>query len=197
MSITEIMEMKSKENACKRLSLMLAMHCAPLLRGSKVSNIITIDRKDFRGIRELLEGTGISYRLLKSRGTRLIMLLYRERTLAAYICRDDVCEFISDFGYGECERNLTSYLNCLAKKVFFYDNGELSFPHEIGVFLGYPLTDVRGFVENKGQNYEYSGYWKVYGNVAERKQLFARFEADREYVVRSIIHGKTIRDIAG
>ena len=197
MSITEIMEYNTTGDAKKRLSLLLAMHCAPMLRGSKISNIITIDRCDFQGIRELLHGSAISYRLLKSKGDRLIMLLYREQVMAAYICRDDVCEFISDFGYDNCDRNLTAYLNCLAKKVFFYDNGEISFPHEIGVFLGYPLADVRGFVENHGQNYEYSGYWKVYADVEHRKRLFARFEADRDYVVRSIIHGKTIREIAG
>lgn len=26
------------------------------------------------------------------------------------------------------------------------------FPHEIGLFLGYPLGDVRGFIENQGRN---------------------------------------------
>lgn len=27
------------------------------------------------------------------------------------------------------------------------------FPHEIGLFLGYPVDDVTGFIQNKGRNY--------------------------------------------
>ena len=39
---------------------------------------------------------------------------------------------------------------------------EGEFPHEIGVFLGYPLADVIGFIENRGKNFTACGYWKVY-----------------------------------
>ncbi|MCR5639901.1 MAG: DUF3793 family protein [Lachnospiraceae bacterium] len=197
MSITEIMEWSSTHDGEKRLMLMLGMHCAPMLCGSKISNIMTISKNDFAGIRALLQGTGISYRLLKSRGDRLILFLYREQAFRAYLSQDDICSFISEYGYDVSKKDTTAHLNHLAKRVFFYDNGEIAFPHEIGIFLGYPIEDVRGFVENNGQNYEYSGYWKVYDNVDSRKRLFARFEADRDFVVRSIIHGKTIREIAG
>ena len=37
-----------------------------------------------------------------------------------------------------------------------------SFPHEIGLFLGYPAEDVAGFISHKGHDFCYSGYWKVY-----------------------------------
>ena len=30
---------------------------------------------------------------------------------------------------------------------------EQDYPHEIGLFLGYPLADVVGFIENRGWNY--------------------------------------------
>ncbi|MCR4998449.1 MAG: DUF3793 family protein [Lachnospiraceae bacterium] len=197
MSVTEIMEYNTTCSTKQRLMLMLAMHCAPLLRGSKVSNIVTIRKSDFYGIRELLKDTGISYRFLKARGELVILFLYRQSTLAAYLTQPQICEFISDYGYQDVCHDLKACLNLLAKRIYFFNNGEISFPHEIGVFLGYPLEDVRGFIENQGQNYEYSGYWKVYDNVAHRKQLFARFEADRDYVVRSIVRGKTLREIAG
>ncbi len=39
---------------------------------------------------------------------------------------------------------------------------EEDFPHEIGVFLGYPLADVIGFIQNRGKNFTACGYWKVY-----------------------------------
>ena len=43
-----------------------------------------------------------------------------------------------------------------------------NFPHEIGVFLGYPLDDVIGFIEHKP--YYLVGDWKVYQNVNEAKE---------------------------
>lgn len=36
------------------------------------------------------------------------------------------------------------------------------FPHEIGLFLGYPLEDVLGFECNCGRCSRYTGCWKVY-----------------------------------
>lgn len=38
------------------------------------------------------------------------------------------------------------------------------FPHEIGIFLGYPLEDVVQFEKQNGKGFCYSGYWKVYKN---------------------------------
>ena len=56
--------------------------------------------------------------------------------------------------------------------------GEGEFPHEIGLFLGYPLCDVRGFIEDaRGGVCLGCGYWKVYGEVEEREKLFKRYES--------------------
>ena len=49
------------------------------------------------------------------------------------------------------------------------------FPHEIGLFLGYPLEDVRGFMENCGRNYRLCGCWKVYGDPEAALRCFARY----------------------
>lgn len=53
---------------------------------------------------------------------------------------------------------------------------ERAFPHEIGLFLGYPYHDVAGFIEHKGQNYLACGLWKVYADRDEALELFARFK---------------------
>ena len=44
----------------------------------------------------------------------------------------------------------------------------MKFPHEIGIFLGYPLADVAGFIRNKGRNCKCIGTWKVYGDAFEK-----------------------------
>ena len=45
-------------------------------------------------------------------------------------------------------------------------------PHEIGVFLGYPIWDVKGFIDNKGKDFKYCGTWKVYNNTDYAKIYF-------------------------
>jgi hypothetical protein len=45
-------------------------------------------------------------------------------------------------------------------------------PHEVGIFLGYPLADVDAFIQNKGRNYLLNGYWKVYSDVPGAEKLF-------------------------
>ena len=50
------------------------------------------------------------------------------------------------------------------------------FPHEIGLFLGYPCEDVRGFIDNKAACAKCVGCWKVYGDEEKAKKQFERFK---------------------
>jgi hypothetical protein len=50
--------------------------------------------------------------------------------------------------------------------------GEGMFPHEVGIFLGYPLEDVKAFEVMSGRACRYSGFWKVYSDVdTAQKQM--------------------------
>lgn len=54
-------------------------------------------------------------------------------------------------------------------------------PHEVGVFIGYPLKDVAGFMRRIPATPVHHGAWRVYGSAAEslaRMRLYARAEAD-------------------
>ncbi|MCI5753072.1 MAG: DUF3793 family protein [Clostridiales bacterium] len=53
-------------------------------------------------------------------------------------------------------------------------NEDAEFPHEIGLFLGYPPEDVRGFIENCAEHCKLCGYRKVYGDVDRAAELFVR-----------------------
>lgn len=72
---------------------------------------------------------------------------------------------------------------------------QIDFPHEMGLILGYPVEDVRGFIENNGQNYLYSGYWKVYENLKEKLELFKSYEAVMNEQVYMLKSGMTLEEI--
>ena len=54
----------------------------------------------------------------------------------------------------------------------------------MGLLLGYPIEDVRGFIEHNGCGCLYSGYWKVYRNVPLKKKMFEDFEKAKESVIQ-------------
>ena len=66
------------------------------------------------------------------------------------------------------------------------------FPHEIGLFLGYPLEDVEGFCRKKGADCKLSGYWKVYGDVETARKRFAAYDRYSDYVAGEIRQGRSI-----
>lgn len=73
-----------------------------------------------------------------------------------------------------------------------YMNTGTDFPHEMGLLLGYPIEDVEGFIKNKGENYLYAGYWKVYKDVEQKKLLFDAYESAKEGLVLLVGHGYPI-----
>ena len=66
------------------------------------------------------------------------------------------------------------------------------FPHEIGLFLGYPPEDVRGFIENKADNYKCVGTWKVYGDEKQAKKKFTQFKKCTDIYYKQWSQGKSV-----
>lgn len=69
------------------------------------------------------------------------------------------------------------------------------FPHEIGVFLGYPLEDVVGFIQNEGRECKCCGLWKVYCNEAETKKLFEKMQKCTRIYLRVFAEGRPISNM--
>ena len=194
MPIQEIMKLRTSQDEEVRMALLLAIHCAPILSGSKAANIMTVTVHEFDRIGYLLQDTGIRYRFLKTKGDKGILYLYREKRLRQYLEQEEIQEFLSEYGYDEV--NIAKMLNLLSKRIRMYNDQDAVFPHEIGVFLEYPLGDVKGFLANEGKNFMYSGYWKVYQDLQGAVRRFTQYDMERELTIQALMQGKTIREIA-
>ncbi len=193
MPIQEIMKLRFYTDE-KKLSLLLAIHCAPILFGIKASNIVMVTKQECLLIEDLLQGTAISHCFMKTKTDTGILYLYREQEMIHYLCSEDVQLFLEGYGYET--KSLQMMLDHLSKRIELYNNDATSFPHEIGVFLEYPLMDVKGFLEHNGANYICSGYWKVYADVQDTLQKFKEYDLVRELAIWSVVSGKKIREIA-
>lgn len=67
------------------------------------------------------------------------------------------------------------------------------FPHEIGIFLGYPFEDVEGFIKNKGRNCKCCGLWKVYFHEDEKKKQFDKLKKCSKIYLQEFAKGKSIK----
>ena len=69
-------------------------------------------------------------------------------------------------------------------------------PHEVGIFLDYPMEDVLGYIQNAGRGYRCIGCWKVYGDVAEAERRFNAYHKCRSVYSRRLSEGYELSRLA-
>lgn len=188
----EIFQIMQKLNA-EQAKTQLALQCAPLLMSIKISNLLIINVELKKDLMSIISGTGITaYELFEQDG-KVYYLLYFLEELEAYLNLTEIRNILFQEGYQEFDAK--ALLDQFRIRYQRYTEGKEDFPHEMGVFLGYPAEDVKGFIENEGKNFLYSGYWKVYDRLSEKLYLFQQFERAKEAVIGKISCGWDIRDI--
>ena len=90
---------------------------------------------------------------------------------------------------------LAELIDTFADRYCCYMQTKKYFPHEMGLFLGYPVEDVEGYPKNNGENSLYTGYWKVYEDVAAKSSLFERFEKAKEQIIWFLAQGVSIKNL--
>lgn len=182
-----------KEMDVHSIPLQLALQCAPVISGIKISNLLTIPAKSLRELSAVLKKTELSFRILYPGRERLVILIYRETELKGYLEREEVMAFIYKCGYETSD--ISKIFPVFVKRYMRYMELKQDFPHELGLFLGYPIEDVEGFIRENGKNYLYSGYWKVYKDAELKIRLFKNYEKVQTEIVRLLYEGLDIMDI--
>lgn len=115
------------------------------------------------------------YELHKSEKFHLI-LTYDYNKLNHILNECDITMFLGKLGYRESS-SIENKLNILKEK---YDS---KIPHEIGVFLGLPLKDVRGFMGDTSLKYSCSQGWKIYNDKEPSISLFKQYELCKKGII--------------
>ena len=180
---------------CRRFEKKLAFHTAPSLLGIKCASLLTLSRSEFdisgnaRRFNRRASAKGLKIKVLREECAcrdRSLILVYNENKLAERLSGREARQLLSEYGYGD-EMTPEQCLERLSQRTACDE-----FPHEIGVFLDYPVEDVSGFVQNSGCNYKLCGCWKVYGSVESARKKFAAYDKCREYLCRKLEQGEDI-----
>lgn len=174
---------------------LLALHCAPTLAGMKAASLVSVDKGKYGDVAALLHSyvpqllcRDVFVEIFTEDARRALLFLYRPQALRSILRQAQSRALLEEFGY-QADVPLDAQLARL--KARLRQSG--TFPHEIGIFLGYPHEDVRGFICHGGRMAECDGYWKVYTDAARAKALFAKYTACCEACRRFLCGGGTLR----
>ena len=175
----------------------LIEHCSPTLASFKTANLFNMPYDSWEGLESQIESLtqqfaekGISLSVVRKREGTALIYVYRRQKLKEDLARPGVAGFLEGCGYTDIDVD-----RAIKRLRMRLEKGE-DFPHEIGLFLGYPLGDVRGFIENAGKNSKCAGCWKVYCNECETMKLFKKFRKCREIYLRLWQQGRPVRELA-
>lgn len=160
---------------------LLVYQCMPTLLKLKPASLIIIDKSlapDIQVIYSLLQRYldqyNCSFITFQETDSRLYLFIYCEHLLRQAITTGMRQSFLESYGYPVRLEPLAASLSLLGIRYRNYWTSG-SFPHEIGIFLGYPLADVEGFIRNHGRDYIFCGMWKVYQRVTVAESAFQCF----------------------
>ena len=166
-------------------------YCSPTLAGLKTGSLFC---GDFRDHRDFLERFRRWNSIFLRKGLRavpfqnkrgcILVYVYRISRLKADLNAPAARKILTRLGYSpECPEK------CIARLRGRVENSP-EFPHEIGLFLGYPPLDVLGFIEKR--NCKFAGMWKVYGDEISARKQFGRFKKCTEIYCRLYENGRSI-----
>ena len=175
------------------VELQLALQCAPLITGLKVSNLLTISPKAFPQVEKIIGGSVLSMYPLLETEEKMAIMLYRKERLEKYLEMSQVQKLLQEAGY--ISRQLEDILPVFCKRYETYAERGKPFPHELGLLLGYPPEDVEGFIRHQGRNSLCTGYWKVYADKEGKQRLFEKYEYARENLIQLLHFGLKMTEI--
>lgn len=175
----------------------LICHAAPTLASIKIANLYSFKfssnaecKMTIRHFNSLVNSKGIYIELLKNSEDFYLIYVYRKNHLQKKLQDPEVQLFLMGYGYpAKCD--IEDYLNVLKRRLETRDD----FPHEIGLLLGYPLADVKAFIEFKGQNCIACGDWKVYDDEEAARCLFCKYRHCRDVYIAVYGAGRKFVDM--
>lgn len=172
---------------------MILKHCAPTLARIKTASLFTCE---FESREELKEALRKYNKRFVKKGLKILPLRYKDGRALIYIYRSSLLSQDLKHSYAKELLNSLGYIphstGLSVVRLIERLNEVEDFPHEIGLFLGYPPEDVRGFIEKGSRSYKCKGYWKVYSDKEKALRLFEKYRHCTSVYAEKWAQGRSI-----
>ena len=174
------------DNPLDCLTAHLMLECSEVLAGVKPANLISLvnrTRPCGRNLYQLWQNHhddlvarlgDLTFKVLQPRQGALLLLCYKHDQLERHLSHAGIRTLLHKAGYdadASCEALLGELCRRIEKKN--------SFPHEIGLFIGYPAKDVAAFMGMVKLPFACQGPWKIYGNPVQSLDLAEQYRCCR------------------
>lgn len=156
---------------------LLVRHCSPTLAGMKTGSLFRCPCEDCATMKQDVRAWN---RQWTKKGLRMLPLRFQDQNALIYVYRparlskdlqdEQACHLLEERGY-----HLGIPEQCICHLIHRLESSE-EFPHEIGLFLGYPPEDVCGFIQHRATECKCAGCWKVYGDEEAAQKLFEKYK---------------------
>jgi len=167
----------------------------PVILGSKPSEILNISSKDndkdskLNDIKSFFSNcTRLSYEIINIPDGGIRLVFINKNALSNVLNNKKCLNFLKFIGYPS-NYDLDEYINILIDKLNTKD-----FPHEIGIFLGYPLKDVVGFMGYGKYKFCKTRYWRVYGDESISDDVYNKFINDRT-IMKKLLENNSLNEL--
>jgi len=178
---------------------MLLDQCAPTIFGVKQANLFSCSKENKKEVLVELKkynacgnASGIQFKILYECKNRIYIIAYRKRPMKNCMKQKEIQNFLMERGYPQ-----TSDVEELLKYLKYRTNICEEFPHEIGLFLGYPITDVKEFISKKVLDFKFCGYWKVYSDEETAKKMFNVYKKCKKVIWYKVTKGTPLIELVG
>ena len=172
---------------------LLIRNCSPTLAGLKTGNLFSCSFPSqlallqyIRRLNRTLVPKGIRVVVMRAREGRALIYVFRYSAVQKMLRNRQAAQILRSRGYSQLRVE-----PCLCRLMGRCQE-ESEFPHEIGLFLGYPPEDVQGFIDNKACNQKCTGCWKVYGDADQARRTFEKYKRCTDIYCSQFEHGKSM-----
>ncbi len=187
---------KISESHRKELLRFLLEKTAAVRVGVKPGELLRVrhcyERENAEGLRyclyrrDVYETLGLDFiELLREKESSLVLFYNRDVMERALACPDNA-SILASCGYS-INANAAELLSELASRFAKY-----GICHEIGVFIGYPAKDVRGFIERLEPSPAHGTPWRVFGDVAESIRVASVYKGVEDFAHGALDAAATI-----
>ena len=158
----------------KKLEAEFVKQCSPTLAGLKIANLFrfrfdfgTSPQEEVNHLRTKIQGKDLHIEILSQRlwDNSALIYVYRRKKLSALLQQPESISFFSRLRYQEL------YIpEVLLQEIAQRINTDATFPHEIGLLLGYPLADVLAYMAFPQAKGLCTGCWKAYSDPHQAQQ---------------------------
>lgn len=170
-------------------------YCSPTIAGLKTASLFTNPVTDKQRIQQevielnrKLNGSHLCACIIGYTHTAALIYVFDPKKLCQDLLDEKARALLKAKGY-----DVTNIGSCIQTLKARLQQGYEEFPHEIGLFLGYPTEDVEGFISHKPC--KYIGMWKVYGDVERAQKIFELYEACRQKYEDLLSQGISLKEL--